>query len=374
MRARAAGRTLLALRTLLPLRTLLALLAALALPAACAGPAGSAGPAPEVAVHAESRPAMSTLVSVTLVGAPVAEAPAAAAEVFAIFDRVEAVMSEWRDGSPLASLNAAAGSGRWTDLPGELCQVLRIGQDGARRTGGLFDPTWAALRGLWRFGDGERPAVPDAERLAARCRLVSWRALELEAAPGPAGGPGAHPPCRARLAETGMAVGLGGLAKGWAVDQAVEALRRRGLRDFVVQAGGDLYASGRRGDRPWRIGIRDPRGSPDAPFASLEVSDRAFSTSGDYEHFFLAGGIRYHHVIDPRSCRPATASRSASILAATAVQAEVLGKAVFILGGEAGLRLAEREGAEALLVTADAGVKATPGLGGRLRLERAPTP
>jgi thiamine biosynthesis lipoprotein len=317
---------------------------------------------------------MSTVVTVTLVGVAADEASAAADEVFALFARVEAVMNEWRAGSPLHSLNAAAGTGRWTELPGDLCEVLRVGLEGARRTDGLFDPTWAALRGLWRFGDGEVPTVPAERELTARCRLVSWRALELEAVPAPGAPAGARPPCRARLGATGMAVGLGGVAKGWGIDRAVEALRRRGVRDFVVQAGGDLYASGRRGSHPWRIAIRDPRGPPDATFADLEVTDRAFSTSGDYERFFLAGGIRYHHVIDPRTCRPATASRSASVLAASAVEAEVLGKAAFILGGEAGLRLAEREGAAAVLVTADGRVTASPALGARLRLEREPAP
>lgn len=392
-------------------RTLRAL--SLALLGACAGTSRSVGPAAEVVVHVESRPMMSTMVSVTLVGATVAQAEAASDEVFGLFSRVEAVMNEWRPGSPLSSLNAAAGSGRWTELPGDLCEVLRAGLDGARRTDGLFDPTWAALRDLWRFGDGEPPAVPDPGGLAARCQLVSWRSLEIEppaARPEPAGavtppdpppaadgacapppaGPrpgcacasppseppaaGACAPCRARLAAVGMAVGLGGLAKGWAVDRAVEALRRRGLRDFVVQAGGDLYAAGRRGDRPWRVGIRDPRGPPDAPFAFLDVSDRAFSTSGDYERHFIVDGVRYHHVIDPRTCRPATASRSASLLAATAADAEVLGKAAFVLGGEEGLRLAEREGAAAVLVAPDARVLASPSLGARLRIERAPTP
>jgi thiamine biosynthesis lipoprotein len=311
---------------------------------------------------------MSTLVTVTISGATAGEAAAAAAEAFAVFDRVEAVMNEWREDSPLGRLNAAAGTGAWLELPADLCEVLRLAVDGARRTGGLFDPTWAALRGLWRFGDGEAPTVPDPGALAARCRLVSWRGLEVE--PAAAGG-GA---CRARLAERGMAVGLGGIAKGWGVDRAVARLRSRGLRDFAVQAGGDLFAAGRRAGRPWRVGIRDPRGPPDAAFAFLDVSDRAFSTSADSERFFVAAGVRHHHLLDPRTCRPASASRSASVLAPTAVDAEVLGKAVFVLGGEAGLRLAEREGAEAVLVTADGRVEASRTLAGRLAVERAPAP
>ena len=339
---------------------------------ACAGPAPVSPPpgqaeAPEV--YAETRPIMSTLVTVTVAAAPRGKATAAAEAAFAAFTHVEEVMNEWRPASPLSSLNVAAGSGRWVEMPGDLCQVLRIGRDGARRTGGLFDPTWAALRGLWRFGEAEVPSVPPPEMIAARCPLVAWRDLELEPAPGSAAGP-----CRARLARHGMQVGLGGLAKGWAVDRAVAELRRRGLSDFVVQAGGDLYAAGGHGGRPWTVGVRDPRGPPDEAFAWLDVSDRAFSTSGDYERFFVVDGVRHHHILDPRTCRPAEASRSASVLAASAVEAEILGKAVFILGGEAGLRLAEQEGAAALLVTSANRVMASPALQARVRLERAPSP
>ena len=164
-----------------------------------------------------------------------------------------------------------------------------------------------------------------------------------------------------------MAVGLGGIAKGWGVDEAVRRLRAAGLRDFLVQAGGDLYAAGRRGRVPWTVAVRDPRGPPERAFAWLEVRDAAFSTSGDYEHFFESGGVRYHHLIDPRTCRPARASRSATVLAPSAVDAEVLTKAVFITGGRAGLRLAERQGAAALIVTSGNRVLASKKLQGRLK-------
>jgi FAD:protein FMN transferase len=356
-----------------------ALLAPLLLPwlaVACAGlppaPAATAS-APATlagALHAETRPSMSTVVTVTVAGAPPAEAAAGVEAAFRIFARVDEVMNEWRPDSPLSALNAAAGSGRLVELPGDLCQVLRAGRDGAERTGGLFDPTWAALRGVWRFGDGEPAAVPSAEAVAAACRLVSWRDLEVE----PASAPDDGSPCRAGLRRPGMQVGLGGLAKGWAVDRAVSELRRRGLRDFLVQAGGDLYAAGTRDGRPWRVGIRDPRGQDGAPFAWLEVSDAAFSTTGDSERFFVDAGRRYHHVIDTRTCWPATASRQVSVLAPTALEAEVLGKAAFVLGGADGLALAARSGASAVIVTAGNAVESSPGLSGRLEVVRAPSP
>ena len=341
------------------------LLATSLLAAACA----SLPPAPagEVALHSETRPAMSTLVTVAVAAPPGGELAAAVDAAFAIFSGVDGVMNEWRPGSPLSALNASAGSGRLVPLPGDLCQVLRAGRDGAERTGGLFDPTWAALRGVWRFGDGEPPRVPSDAEVAAACPLVSWRDLEIE----PLATPGSDAPCSARLRRAGMQVGLGGLAKGWAVDRAVAELRRRGFRDFTVQAGGDLYASGTRGGRPWRLGVRDPRGAAGEPFAWVEVSDAAFSTSGDSERFFVVDGRRYHHLVDPRTCRPADASRQVTVLARSALEAEILGKAVFVLGGEDGLELAARQGASAVIVTSANRVVATSGL---LEVVRPPTP
>lgn len=353
------------------------LVPALALLAACASATvapPAAVPAPfaagDVALYAETRPAMSTVVTITVAAPPTPGTLAAVDAAFAVFARVETVMNEWRPGSPLSALNAAAGSGRAVPLPGDLCQVLRAARDGAERTDGLFDPTWAALRGIWRFGDGEPPRVPADAEVDRACPLVAWRDLSVD----PPGLPADDAPCTARLERTGMQVGLGGIAKGWGVDRAVAVLRREGLRDFTVQAGGDLYAAGTRGGQPWRVGVRDPRGGAGEPFAWLPVRDQAFSTSGDSERFFVVEGRRYHHLIDTRTCRPATASRQASVLARTAIEAEILGKAVFALGGEDGLALAAREGAAAVIVTAANAVAASPALSGRLEVARQPSP
>jgi thiamine biosynthesis lipoprotein len=165
-----------------------------------------------------------------------------------------------------------------------------------------------------------------------------------------------------RLEKPGMQLGLGGVAKGYAVDRGVALLRKRGFRNFFVQAGGDLYAAGRNGSRPWRVGIREPRGEAGEHFATVEVTDAAFSTSGDYERFFVVEGRRYHHLIDPRTCAPATSSRSATVLAKSAIDAEFLTKAAFIEGGEAALKRVESWGAKAVLVTADNEVLTSKGL------------
>jgi thiamine biosynthesis lipoprotein len=307
-----------------------------------------------------SRQTMGTQVSISIADATPELAERAFDAAFAEFDRVNAVMNEWRPDSALSAINAAAGTNRFVPSPEDLCEVLRKSLDAAARTSGLFDPTWAALRDLWRFGIDQNDEVPAQAAVKRTCRLVSYRNVEMRTAPRSLGA------CEVRLKKAGMRLGLGGVAKGWAVDRAVAALRALGLKDFFVQAGGDLYAAGQRGNRPWRVGIRDPRGTAEQYFARMDVSDAAFSTSGDYERFFIADGTRYHHIIDPRTCAPATASRSATILARTALDAEFLTKATFILGGPKALQLAESWGAAAVLVSDKNEVLVSSSLKGKL--------
>jgi thiamine biosynthesis lipoprotein len=321
----------------------------------------AAAPADAIPLSVQTRELMATHVTVGLVGVAGPEADRAFDAAFGAFERVEEAMNEWRPGSPLDRINRAAGGAAPVPAPADLCEVLRIGVDGARRTDGLFDPTWAALGDLWTFDPSHRGTVPPEGELERRCALVSYRRIEI--APRPGG-------CAVRLPVAGMRLGLGGLAKGWGVDRAVERLRALGLASFFVQAGGDLYAAGTRGGRPWRVGIRDPRGGPEDVLGHVELSDAAFSTSGDYEHWFEVGGVRYHHIIDPRTCRPARASRQATVLARSATDAEVLTKATFILGGRAALALAERSGAAAVLVDAEGRISASPSLERRIAWRR----
>ena len=308
--------------------------------------------------------------TVTVVIADAKEGPAltqAFDEAFAVFEDIDATMNEWKPESALGRINAQAG-GAPVRAEKALCDVLRRSLSAAKRTGGLFDPTWAALRSVWSFGDGEVPRVPDPAAVKAACALVSYKDVEVTALQGPDKGA-----CHVRLRRAGMKLGLGGVAKGWGVDQAVARLRTRGFSNFFIQAGGDLFFAGKNGDRPWRAGVRDPRGSPNQTFAMMDVTDRAFSTSGDYEHSFEVDGRRYHHIMDLRTCYPAEASRSATVLARTATDAEFLTKAVFIKGGHAGIKLAKSFGAEALIVDSQNAIHLSKALVDRVELS-APTP
>ena len=306
-----------------------------------------------------TRALMHTEVTIALPVTLAADAREAAfTEGFAVFEGIEAELNEWKPDSALARINA--GAGKPVEAPRSTCEVIALSLEGARRTGGLFDPTWAALRGLWKFGSVEDDVVPSKEAVAALCPKVKWEQVTLKARPDGS--------CTVKLGVPGMQLGLGGLVKGWGVDRVVAAFRKRGLKDFYVQAGGDLYVGGSNGGRPWRVGIRDPRGAKSASFARIELSDAAFSTSGDYEHFFIKDGVRYHHLIDPRTCWPARASVSTTVLAKSATDAESLTKAAFILGPKEGRKLVRQFGAGAVWVTRDGQVHTTEGLEKQLEI------
>jgi len=138
-----------------------------------------------------------------------------------------------------------------------------------------------------------------------------------------------------------------------------------------------MYVAGKKGAAPWVVGIRDPRGAPDAMFALAPVEDHSFSTSGDYERGFVKDGVRYHHILDPRTGHPARGSRSVTIRAKDAFTADAWSKVLFILGPEKSRALMKREKLtdfEAVWVDADNAIHKTPGLEGTLRIVKPPSP
>jgi thiamine biosynthesis lipoprotein len=176
------------------------------------------------------------------------------------------------------------------------------------------------------------------------------------------------------LTRAGMRAHLGGIGKGYAVQRGVDILRRQGLRNFMIQAGGDLYVGGKRGDRPWRLGINDPRGPGGQSFGTVQLSDATFSTSGDYERFFVKDGVRYHHILDPDTGVPARLCRSVTIVAKDALLADGLSTGVFVVGPEAGMALIERlPDVEGVIVTAANQVLVSSGLKERFVLLAPPT-
>ncbi len=326
---------------------------------ACRRPAPLPGPPLIERTHQT----MGTELRVTVSTRDTTRADAAIAAVFAEFDRLDAMMSVWKDGSDIARLNAAAGE-RAVPVSAETREVLHTANEISVATGGAFDVTFAALSGLWKFDYQDKDnSIPDRREIARRLPLINYRDLTVDDIAG-----------TAMLKRKGMRVNLGGIGKGYAVDRGADILRRSGLRDFMIQAGGDMYVSGRRGDRPWRLGIRDPRGPAERIFAALDLTDGTFSTSGDYERFFMKDGRRYHHILDLGAGWPARLSRSVTLVTERAVIADALAKGVFILGPDAGMALIERTpGVQGVIVSAKNEVSISSGLRSRLIVLAPPT-
>jgi thiamine biosynthesis lipoprotein len=309
-----------------------------------------------------ARPSMGTELQLSAWTGDAAAARAAFDAVFAEFDRLEALMSVWRADSDVARLNAAAGQ-QPVKVSQDVLAVLHDARQISEWTGGKFDVTFAALSDLWRFDHDQDNRLPDMAEVRRRLPLIDYRRLEID---------DVHE--TAFLRRPGMRVNLGGIAKGYAIDKAVGILRGRGLRDFMIQSGGDLYVGGTKDGRPWRVGIQDPRGAANRSFATVEVSDRTVSTSGDYERYFMHDGRRYHHIIDPASGEPARGCRSVTILSRSAVFADGLSTGVFLLGADAGMALLKRiPDVDAVIVTAKNEVLTTPRLAGRLEWSSRPT-
>jgi len=305
---------------------------------------------------------MGSALQVTLWTADDPGATAAFDAVFAEFDRLDRLLSVWKEGSDVLRLNQAAGREPVPVSP-ETIEVLTVARQVSEWTGGKFDVTFGALSGLWKFDQDQDDTIPSKAAVAARLPEVDYTALDVDAARS-----------TAFLRRAGMRAHLGGIGKGYAIDRAAALLRARGFRDFMIQSGGDLLVSGQRGDRPWRLGIRDPRGPADRSFATLDLTNGTFSTSGDYERFFMKDGRRYHHILDPDLGEPARGCRSVTIVADTAVLADALSTGVFVLGPEKGMALVERlPNVEGVIVSNGNRVLVSSGLLGKLVLIAQPT-
>lgn len=318
------------------------------------------GEAPLVSVKHQT---MGSLLEISLAEPDSPSARAALDDAFRAVDRLDQLMSVWKPGSDILRLNDAAGD-HPVVVDRDVFDALRLAKEAGDWTDGKFDVTFGALSGLWKFdAQNEDDRIPDPADIRARVPLINYQALTLDAATG-----------TAFLGRKGMSAHLGGIGKGFAVDRVAAILRAAGLHNFLIQFGGDLLASGLREGRPWALGIRDPRGPADRIFASVALTDATFSTSGDYERFFMANGVRYHHILDPDTGQPARGCRSVTIVARTGAVADALSTGVFVMGPAAGMALVERlPDVDAVIVTDRNEVLVSSGLKTRVTLRASPT-
>lgn len=269
---------------------------------------------------------------------------AAADRAFAAaFDRIaklNRVMSDYDAESELSRLSASAGSGRPVSLSDDLFAILTASKHLSATSDGAFDVTVGPLTKLWRRARRQRE-LPSDERIAEARAAVGDKLLELN-----------RDQQAATLLKAGMRLDLGGIAKGYAADGALQAIRETGITRALVRGSGDIVA----GDPPpgkegWKVGLA-PLDAEATPERFISITNAAVSTSGDSRQHLVVDGKRYSHIIDPRTGTPVEGRSSVSVIAPTGILADSLASAVSVLGPEAGLKLVEAtDGAAALIVS-----------------------
>ena len=302
-----------------------------------------------------------TRVEVLVADADAARAKAAASAVLQEFDRLHRTYHAWQP-SELTALNTAIASGKTHVASRELAGYVADAQKVAAAGEYLFDPGIGGLVRLWGFHSDEfRPALPDPAALAA------WRAAAPSVADLNVDG------FSLRSAKHEVALDFGGYLKGVALDRAAALLREQGVRNALINIGGNVMALGSKHGEPWRVGIQHPR--QPGPLATLQLHDgEAIGTSGDYQRYFELDGKRYCHLLDPRSAMPVTHTQSLTVLIRPRPQAGMLSdaasKPLFIVGREDWPRLAQKMAvAEVLRVDADGRLQVTRSLAARLKFE-----
>ena len=270
-----------------------------------------------------SEPLLGTFVTITVYAPTRAQGILASSAAFDAFRRVDALMSVHRPDSELSRLNARAALEPVAASP-DLFRVIAKAQEIAELTGGSFDITIRPLADLWGFIWREY-RLPDDEELKAVLPRVNYRLVEL------------NPEKRmVRFCEPGVSLDLGGIAKGYAVDCAIEELRSLGIARAMVKAGGDLRVIGAPPGRTnWIVQLEDPR--KEGRRVKVPLRDAALSTSGNYENFFELNGVRYSHILNPRTGRPAQGIAACTVIAPTCMESDAMATAWFVFGVEKSL-------------------------------------
>ena len=297
--------------------------------------------------HERTEAIMGTEVRVELWADDATAANQAIEAVMAEMHRIDQDMSPYKPESELSQVNTRAAS-EAVRISRELFDLIKRSIWFSRRTGGAFDITFASVGYLYDYRAYQHPT--DAQ-IADKLPGINYRHLILD-----------DKNTTIRFAREGTRIDLGGIAKGHAVDRCIALLMVRGIAHAIVTAGGDSRVIGDRRGRPWNVGIRDPRNRGKV-IALVPLVDEAISTSGDYERYFVEDGVRYHHILNPKTGKSATGVRSVSIIGKDATTTDGLSTSVFVMGVKDGMALVKRlQGIEAVIVDDRGRAYYSPGL------------
>jgi thiamine biosynthesis lipoprotein len=304
----------------------------------------------------ESRTSLYTLVTITVVSPSETKAREAMDAAYDELERVGRLLNFYAPDSELSRINRNAGAAP-VKVSTEPLGVIQKAVDAAEATEGGFDVTGGPLVRLWDFKEKK---VPSRESIDAVRGLIGFRHIVINV--------GAS---TVYLDKKGVQIDLGGIIKGYAADRAAAVLEEYGIRDGIVAVAGDIRLFGRQPDgRPWNIGIQHPRSADDdtALLATLHLDGGAISTSGDYQRYFFADGVRYHHLLNPKTGFPQDLCRSVTVVAPSAAATDAFATGIFILGPQKGIAALERLGMDGVIVDKDGAVLMTKGIRDKVKL------
>jgi FAD:protein FMN transferase len=299
-------------------------------------------------IVSQSRLLLDTVFDITVVATDETAAARIIAAAYGEVQRLDSVLSRYQETSQIAAVNRQAGQETMVPVAPEVSALVRRSVAYAELTNGVFDVTVGPLVDLWGIGT-DHEHVPTTAELRPVLQRMGYQAVEVADA-------------GLRLKNPDMSLDLGGIAKGYIVDQTVAFLQRAGVQQMMVNAGGNIRCVGPKPDgTPWRIGIQHPREKGEI-LGVIALQGASVATSGDYERVFFQDNVRYHHILDPRTGLQARDCQSVTILAKTAEQADAFSTAVFVMGPDEGLAFLERQpDVEGLIVRADGTIVASSG-------------
>lgn len=312
----------------------------------------SPDPAPVVVKRAQMH--MGTLVSLTAVAASKERAQVSIEAGFSEIKRLEQMLSTWIPASEVSQVNIAAGQDPVV-VSGETFELVSRSLEMARLTEGGFNIAIGPAVEAWSVT--ERQRIPSRGELQALKPLVDWSTIQIDR--------------RARtihLPQPGMRIDIGGIGKGYAADRAVDVMRQAGAQGGVAALSGDIKTFGDLpGMQGFPVGIRHPR-LEGMLIATIDLKNEAISTAGDYERYFEREGVRYHHILDPRTLEPARKCQSVTVIAIEGTVADGLDTGIFVLGPERGMALVEQlPDVEAVIIDDQGNMTVSSGLRSRLR-------
>ncbi len=287
-------------------------------------------------IHKKSKILMDTVVTITVVSDSESKADESINAAFKELERLDHLLNFFSKESEISRINSLAGI-KPARVSKDTYELVKKAIEIAETSDGAYDPTIGPVMTLWDFHKKMKPSDEDIQK---RLPLINYKNVILNKADS-----------SIMLAVKGMLLDPGGIAKGFAADRAVEVLKNNGITAGIVAIAGDIKVIGSKPDRTrWKVGIRAPRGDRNDLSAVLRLKDMAVSTSGDYERFFIKDGIRYHHLLDPKTGYPVRDFQSISIVSKEGILSDAMSTAIFILRKEKGEALIKKLSLKAFIV------------------------